>query len=191
MAARSKELTLAAVRALIQTLLGKPELGEADLLAVEKRINGGAFKDPPPRKPKPPTTTEIKNKVKDKIVQLSMTGDEVRDLCTAQETARILGKRIDSLYNIVAAFDAKGDGEWELVEGKHVAYAGPALTGADGRRPRRFREEAWRPRPATSKPPRKRACLARSANDCSTCSLNHPKSLRTIKHEFDLGPFFG
>jgi hypothetical protein len=31
----------------------------------------------------------------------------MRDFLTAQETAKILGKRIDSLYNIVYAFDAK------------------------------------------------------------------------------------
>jgi hypothetical protein len=89
-AARSKKLTLAEVRALIQTLLDKPEMGEADLLAFAQTVNGGAFKDPPPPKPKPPTATEIKNKVlahfrcktvtklrKDKNFQLSMTGEEV------------------------------------------------------------------------------------------------------------------
>ncbi len=65
----------------------------------------------------------------------------MRDFLTAQETARILGKRIDSLYNIVDAFDAKADDEWELVEGDHFEYAGPAVTGANGRRPRRFSEE--------------------------------------------------
>ncbi len=89
-AVRSKKLTLAEVRALIQTLLGKPELGEADLLAFAQAINGSAFTDPPPPKPKPPTATELKNKVlahfhcktvaqlrKDKNFQLSMTGEEV------------------------------------------------------------------------------------------------------------------
>lgn len=65
----------------------------------------------------------------------------MRDFLTAQETARILGKRIDSLYNIVDAFDAKADDEWELVEGDHFEYAGPAVAGANGRRPRRFSEE--------------------------------------------------
>lgn len=65
----------------------------------------------------------------------------MRDFLTAQETARILGKRIDSLYNIVDAFDANADDEWELVEGEHFEYAGPALAGANGRRPRRFSEE--------------------------------------------------
>ena len=65
----------------------------------------------------------------------------MRDFLTAQETARILGKRIDSLYNIVDAFDAKADDEWELVESDHFEYAGPAVTGANGRRPRRFSEE--------------------------------------------------
>ena len=87
MAARSKKLTLAEVRALIQALLGKPELGEADLLAFAETVNGSAFKNPPPPKPKAPTATELKNKVlahfhcktvaqlrKDKNFQLSMTG---------------------------------------------------------------------------------------------------------------------
>lgn len=90
MAARSKKLTLAEVRALIQALLGKAELGEADLLIFAQTINGGEFKDPPPPKPKPPTANELKNKVltyfhcktvtqlrKDKNFQLSMTGEEV------------------------------------------------------------------------------------------------------------------
>ena len=90
MAAQSKKLTLAEVRALIQALLGKPELGEADLLAFAQTINGSAFKDPPPPKPKPPTATELKKQVlahfhcktvaqlrKDKNFQLSMTGEEV------------------------------------------------------------------------------------------------------------------
>lgn len=89
-AARSKKLTLTEVRGLIQALLAKPDLGEADLLAFAQTLNGGAFKDPPPPKPKPPTATEIKNKVlahfhcktvtqlrKDKNFQLSMTGEEV------------------------------------------------------------------------------------------------------------------
>jgi hypothetical protein len=65
----------------------------------------------------------------------------MRDFLTAQETAKILGKRIDSLYNIVHAFDAKADDEWELVEGEHFEYAGPPVAGANGRRPRRFSEE--------------------------------------------------
>ena len=90
MAARSKKLTLTEVSGLIQALLAKPELGEADLLAFAQTINGAAFKDPPPPKPKPPTATELKNKVlahfhcktvaqlrKDKNFQLSMTGEEV------------------------------------------------------------------------------------------------------------------
>lgn len=88
MAGRSKKLTLAEVRALIQALLGKPELGEADLLVFAQTVNGSAFKDPPPPKPKPPTATELHNKMlahfhcksvaqlrKDKNFQLSMTGE--------------------------------------------------------------------------------------------------------------------
>ena len=90
MATRSKKLTLTEVRGLIQALLSKPDLDEADLLAFAETLNGGAFKDPPPPKPKPPTATEIKAKVlahfrcktvtqlrKDKNFQLSMTGEEV------------------------------------------------------------------------------------------------------------------
>ena len=65
----------------------------------------------------------------------------MRDLLTDRETARILGKRITSLYNIVEAFDANPDDEWELVEGEHFEYSGPPVPGANGRRPRRFSEE--------------------------------------------------
>ncbi|MBM5822524.1 MAG: J domain-containing protein [Cyanobacteria bacterium K_Offshore_surface_m2_011] len=90
MAARSKKLSLTEVRGLIQGLLAQPELSEADLLAFARTVNGAAFKDPPPPKPKAPTATEIKAKVlahfrcktvtqlrKDKNFQLSMTGEEV------------------------------------------------------------------------------------------------------------------
>lgn len=65
----------------------------------------------------------------------------MRDLLTDRETAKILGKRIDSLYKIVEAFDANSDDEWELVEGEHFEYSGPPVAGANGRRPRRFSEE--------------------------------------------------
>ena len=90
MASRSKKLTLAEVRALIQGLLDNQELGEPDLLTFAEIVNGGAFNDPPPPKPKPPTVSELKNKVlahfncktvaqlrKDKNFRLSMTGEEV------------------------------------------------------------------------------------------------------------------
>lgn len=90
MAARSKTLTLAEVKALIQALLEQPELAEADLLTFAQTINGGVFKDPPPPKPKPPTASEIKARVlahfhcktvtqlrKDKNFQLSMTGEAI------------------------------------------------------------------------------------------------------------------
>jgi hypothetical protein len=52
-----------------------------------------------------------------------------------------MGTRINSLYKIVDAFDAKADDEWELVEGEHFEYAGPAVAGANGRGPRRFSKE--------------------------------------------------
>jgi hypothetical protein len=65
----------------------------------------------------------------------------MRDLLTDRETARIHGKRIDSLYKIVEACDAKADDEWELVKGDHFEYSGPAVAGANGRRPRGFSEE--------------------------------------------------
>ena len=65
----------------------------------------------------------------------------MRDLLTDRETAKILGKRIDSLYKIVEAFDANADDEWELVEGDHFEYSGPPVVGANGRRPRHFSEE--------------------------------------------------
>lgn len=90
MAARTKKLTLSEVKALIQTLLGKAKLAEADLLAFAQTVNGGVFKDPPLPKPKAPTTAELKSKVlanfhcktvtqlrKDKNFQLSMTGENV------------------------------------------------------------------------------------------------------------------
>jgi len=92
----------------------------------------------------------------------------MRDLLTDRETAKILGKRIDVLYKIVDAFDAKADDEWELVEGEHFEYAGPAVAGANGRRPRRFSEEGVEALARYIEATEKRACLARSANDCST-----------------------
>lgn len=65
----------------------------------------------------------------------------MRDLLTDRETAKILGKRIDSLYKIVDAFDANSDDEWDLVEGEHFEFAGPPVAGEGGKRPRRFTEE--------------------------------------------------
>ena len=75
---------------MIQPLLGKAELGEADLLTFAQRVNGGVFKDPPLPKQKPPSAAELKSKVlahfhcktvtelrKDKNFQLSMTGEDV------------------------------------------------------------------------------------------------------------------
>ncbi|MCT0219104.1 hypothetical protein KQ304_08850 [Synechococcus sp. CS-1329] len=65
----------------------------------------------------------------------------MRDLLTDRETARILGKRIDSLYKIVDAFDAQSDDEWELVEGEHFEFTGAPVAAAQGKRARRFTEE--------------------------------------------------
>ena len=89
-AARTKKLTLPQVRELIQTLLDKPNLLEADLLAFARTINGGDFTVPPAPKAKAPSATEIKTKVlahfhcttltelkKNKNFQLSMTGEDV------------------------------------------------------------------------------------------------------------------
>lgn len=65
----------------------------------------------------------------------------MRDLLTDRETAKILGKRINSLYKIIDTFDANPDDEWDLVEGEHFEFAGPPVAAADGKRPRRFSEE--------------------------------------------------
>ena len=54
---------------------------------------------------------------------------------------RAAASRHDHDINIVDAFDAKDDDEWELVEGEHFEFAGPAVAGANGRRPRSFSEE--------------------------------------------------
>lgn len=64
----------------------------------------------------------------------------MRDYLTDQETAKLLGKRIDQLYLIVDAFDAIPDDQWELSEGEHFEFVS---TGTDpqGRRKRRFTEE--------------------------------------------------
>ena len=65
----------------------------------------------------------------------------MRDLLTDTEAARILGKRRPQLYRIVDKFDQDPDDEWELEEGVHFEFAGPAVPGTDGKRPRRFTEE--------------------------------------------------
>ena len=46
----------------------------------------------------------------------------MRDLLTDRETAKILGKRIDSLYKVVDEFDKYDDDEWELNEGEHFEF---------------------------------------------------------------------
>lgn len=65
----------------------------------------------------------------------------MRDLLTDRETAKILGKRINSLYKIVDTFDADQNDEWELTEGEHFEFSGPAIAGLAGKRQRRFSEE--------------------------------------------------
>ena len=93
MTARSKRLTLPEVQSLIQNLLSRQNLTEADLLAFARTINGGDFRIPAPpktRKPKEPSLAEIKQQVlshfrcsslaalkKDPNFQLSMTGEDM------------------------------------------------------------------------------------------------------------------
>ena len=64
----------------------------------------------------------------------------MRDFLTDQETAKLLGKRIDQLYTIVEAFDAIPDDQWDLKEGEHFEYVSVSVD-AFGRRKRRFTEE--------------------------------------------------
>ncbi|MEB3335183.1 MAG: hypothetical protein VKP70_09375 [Cyanobacteriota bacterium] len=64
----------------------------------------------------------------------------MRDFLTDQDTAKLLGKRIDQLYTIVDAFDANADDEWDLNEDEHFVYVSTAVD-AYGRRRRRFTEE--------------------------------------------------
>ena len=46
----------------------------------------------------------------------------MRDLLTDRETAKILGKRIDTLYKTVDFFDSDDKDEWELNEGEHFEF---------------------------------------------------------------------
>lgn len=61
----------------------------------------------------------------------------MRDLLTDKETARILGKRIDTLYKTVDFFDEDSRDEWELNEGEHFEF----VTKTGRLRERRFYEE--------------------------------------------------
>jgi hypothetical protein len=61
----------------------------------------------------------------------------MRDLLTDRETAKILGKRIDTLYKTIDFFDADDKDEWELLEREHFEFT--AKTG--DYRERRFYEE--------------------------------------------------
>lgn len=65
----------------------------------------------------------------------------MRDLLTDNETAKILGKTPTKLYKIVDKFDAIPDDEWDLEEGLHFEYVGPAIPGWGGKRRRDFTEE--------------------------------------------------
>lgn len=46
----------------------------------------------------------------------------MRDLLTDKETAKVLGKRIDTLYKTVDFFDSDDKDEWELIEGEHFEF---------------------------------------------------------------------
>ena len=61
----------------------------------------------------------------------------MRDFLTDRETAKILGKRIDTLYNTVDFFDRYDDDEWDLVEGEHFEF----VQKSGKIRERRFTEE--------------------------------------------------
>ena len=50
-----------------------------------------------------------------------------RDLLTDRETARILGKKINTLYKTVDFFDAHDDDEWDLVEGEHFEFVNSSI----------------------------------------------------------------
>ena len=60
-----------------------------------------------------------------------------RDLLTDRETARVLGKRINTLYKTVDFFDKYDDDEWDLVEGEHFEFVKASSDYPD----RRFYEE--------------------------------------------------
>jgi len=61
----------------------------------------------------------------------------MRDLLTDKETAKILGKRIDTLYKTIDFFDGDDKDEWELIEGDHFEFT----TRTGEYRERRFYEE--------------------------------------------------
>jgi hypothetical protein len=61
----------------------------------------------------------------------------MRDLLTDKETAKILGKRIDTLYKTIDFFDRFDDDEWELFEGEHFEFVAKNSEYRD----RRFTEE--------------------------------------------------
>lgn len=93
MASRAKKLTLPDVTALIHTLLSQPSIGEAELMAFAKAINGGDFKPPTAARSKSsakaPAASELRQRVlahfrcktaselrRNKNFSLSMTGED-------------------------------------------------------------------------------------------------------------------
>ena len=60
-----------------------------------------------------------------------------RDLLTDRETARILGKKINTLYKTVDFFDSNDEDEWDLIEGEHFEFT----RQSGDYRERRFYEE--------------------------------------------------
>ncbi len=60
-----------------------------------------------------------------------------RDLLTDRETAKVLGKRINTLYKAVDFFDSDDNDEWDLIEGEHFEFT----TRSGDYRERRFYEE--------------------------------------------------
>ena len=61
----------------------------------------------------------------------------MRDLLTDKETAKILGLRINQLYDIVDYFDKYDDDPWELIEGEHFEF----VQASGEYQGRRFTEE--------------------------------------------------
>lgn len=49
-------------------------------------------------------------------------GNKKYDLLSAEETAKILDINLKRLYTICAAFDARNDDEWDLIEGEHFEW---------------------------------------------------------------------
>ena len=61
----------------------------------------------------------------------------MRDLLTDKETAKILGVKINQLYDTVDYFDRYDDDPWELIEGEHFEF----VQSSGDYQERRFTEE--------------------------------------------------